>query len=107
MGPGRGLATQRRRFLGEARAGPLSLLFAVRVGNFNSVIGRVISQYRIVEKLRQGAMGVVYRAEDLKLNRQVAVKMLPPDVGHDEEQKKRFLQEARAASAIDHVNIGS
>ena len=71
------------------------------------MIGTIISQYRIIEKLGQGGMGVVYRAEDMKLDRSVAIKMLPHGIGADEDQKTRFLQEARAASAIDHVNIGS
>src|SRR5438105_151728 len=71
------------------------------------MIGKVISQYRIIEKLGKGGMGVVYRAEDIKLHRSVAIKMLSYDLGADEEQKARFLQEARAASAIDHANIGA
>lgn len=71
------------------------------------MVGKTISQYRIVDKLGQGGMGVVYRAEDVKLHRFVAIKMLPYEIGADEEQKARFLQEARAASAIDHPNIGA
>ncbi len=71
------------------------------------MIGKTISQYQIVEKLGQGGMGVVYRAEDTKLNRSVAIKMLPFELGADEDQKTRFLQEARAASAMDHPNIGA
>src|SRR5260221_12552762 len=71
------------------------------------MIGRTISQYRIIEKLGQGGMGVVYRAEDTKLHRSVAIKMLPHGLGADEGQKTRFLQKAREAAAIDHANIGA
>lgn len=70
------------------------------------MVGQNISHYKILEKLGQGGMGVVYRAEDLRLDRHVAIKMLPAEMGSDEEQKARFIQEAKAASAIDHPNIG-
>jgi len=69
------------------------------------MIGQTISHYRILSKLGEGGMGVVYRAEDTKLGRAIAVKVLPPHLGGDEDARKRFVQEAKAASALDHVNI--
>jgi serine/threonine protein kinase/Tfp pilus assembly protein PilF len=69
------------------------------------MIGKTISHYKILEKLGGGAMGVVYRGQDLKLKRFVAIKLLPPDLTRDPKSKERFLQEAQAASALDHTNI--
>ena len=71
------------------------------------MLGETISHYRIIEKLGEGGMGVVYRAVDTKLDRDVAIKFLPPHLSSDTEAIKRFIHEAKAASAIDHSNIGT
>ncbi len=67
--------------------------------------GTQLGPYKIVSQLGSGGMGVVYTATDPRLDRRVAIKLLPPDLTRDETAKQRFLQEAKAASALDHPNI--
>src|SRR6476660_8640774 len=69
------------------------------------MIGRTIQHYQIVETLGRGGMGVVYKATDTHLDRFVVIKVLPPEKVADPERKRRFVQEAKAASALNHPNI--
>ena len=69
------------------------------------MIGQKVLQYQIIEKLGEGGMGVVYKARDTKLDRFVALKFLPRHLSQAEEERRRFIHEAKAASALDHPNI--
>lgn len=69
--------------------------------------GRVVGPYRVLEEIGRGGMGVVYRARDTRLDRVVALKFLPPDLGGARDAKRRLLEEAKAASAMDHPNVAT
>ncbi len=69
------------------------------------MIGKIISHYKIIEKIGEGGMGVVYKAQDTKLDRTVALKFLPQHLTTTDTERSRFLQEAKAAAALNHPNV--
>ena len=69
------------------------------------MVGQTLAHYKILEKIGSGGMGDVYLAEDTKLDRKVALKVLPPDLAESEERRTRFQREAKALAALDHPNI--
>ena len=69
------------------------------------MIGRTLSHYKVLDEIGRGGMGIVYKALDLRLNREVALKVLPPDLVFERGRRRRFAQEAKAAAAIKHPNI--
>ena len=78
---------------------------ALRWNPLSDLIGRSLGHFRVVEKIGEGGMGVVYLAEDTRLGRKVALKVLPPELSSDAGRRARFEREARAVAALNHPNI--
>jgi len=82
-------------------------MFAVRISQMNEMIGRTLGHYRIVEQIGAGGMGVVYRAHDERLDRDVAVKVLPEEVSQDADRLARFEREAKLLASLNHPNVAT
>ena len=74
-------------------------------GYYSTMVGQTLAHYKILEKIGSGGMGDVYLAEDTKLDRKVALKVLPPELAENEERRARFKREAKAIAALNHLNI--
>ena len=73
----------------------------------NNLVGQKVLHYKVIEKLGEGGMGVVYKAEDTKLKRELAIKFLPHQISVNKEERQRFEIEAQAAAALNHPNIAT
>ena len=90
---------------GNALSSPPAVMRQKQADSPQSLIGQSLGHYQIVSRLGEGGMGIVYKARDTHLDRFVAIKVLPPELVADPDRKRRFVQEAKAASALNHPNI--